>query len=318
VFSSDRRAFLGYRVSGRTLVVAGDPVGAADSLPALIDELIAEAERHGLSVAIVSAGAANLALYRAAGLRALYIGDEAIVDAAGFSLEGRPIRKVRQSVARLVRAGYQLECRSVQALSTTDMAELDAISALWRAGAPERGFSMALDDLRSDASSEGRVVIGRDADGRARSFLHFVPCPGRPAMSLSAMRRDPETPNGLTEFLLVGAIGALREQGVEELSLNFASFGRLLRAPRGPLERVVRRVVVAADRHFQTESLYRFNAKFFPRWEPRYLVYQGPLGLPRAGIAALRAEGQVPHLPLDALVPRRLVRPFSPAAGAAR
>jgi lysylphosphatidylglycerol synthetase-like protein (DUF2156 family) len=41
------------------------------------------------------------------------------------------------------------------------------------------------------------------------------------------------------------------------------------------------------------ESLYRFNAKFFPRWEPRYLVYEGALGLPRAGIAALWAEGQL-------------------------
>jgi lysyl-tRNA synthetase class 2 len=53
--------------------------------------------------------------------------------------------------------------------------------------------------------------------------------------------------------------------------------------------------------YFQIESLYKFNAKFFPRWEPRYLVYQGALGLPRAGLAAAWAEGQVPKLAL----PRR-------------
>ena len=44
---------------------------------------------------------------------------------------------------------------------------------------------------------------------------------------------------------------------------------------------------------FQIESLYRFNAKFFPRWEPRYLVYEGTFGLPRASIAAMWAEGQL-------------------------
>jgi lysyl-tRNA synthetase class 2 len=44
---------------------------------------------------------------------------------------------------------------------------------------------------------------------------------------------------------------------------------------------------------FQIESLYRFNAKFFPRWEPRFLVYDGALGLPRASLAALWAEGQL-------------------------
>ena len=45
---------------------------------------------------------------------------------------------------------------------------------------------------------------------------------------------------------------------------------------------------------FQIERLYRFNAKFFPRWEPRYVVYERRLGFPRVGLAALWAEGQLP------------------------
>jgi lysyl-tRNA synthetase class 2 len=56
---------------------------------------------------------------------------------------------------------------------------------------------------------------------------------------------------------------------------------------------VLGKLVSLGNRWFQIESLYRFNAKFFPRWEPRYLVYQGPLGLPRASLAAMWAEGQL-------------------------
>ncbi|MEA2426035.1 MAG: hypothetical protein QOH13_2445, partial [Thermoleophilaceae bacterium] len=42
------------------------------------------------------------------------------------------------------------------------------------------------------------------------------------------------------------------------------------------------------------ERLYRFNAKFLPRWEPRYMIYEGLFGLPRAGLAVMWAERQLP------------------------
>jgi lysyl-tRNA synthetase class 2 len=70
-------------------------------------------------------------------------------------------------------------------------------------------------------------------------------------------------------------------------------------------ERALGRVVSVLNPFFQIESLYRFNAKFFPRWEPRYLVYEGPLGLLRASLAAAWAEGQLPK----PKVPRRGGRP---------
>jgi lysyl-tRNA synthetase, class II len=137
-------------------------------------------------------------------------------------------------------------------------------------------------------------VLARDGDGAVRGVLHFVPVYGRDAASLSFMRRDPGTPNGLTEFLVVKAVELLREREVKELSLNFAAFARWMHSPEKRHERLLGRLVALGNPLFQIESLYRFNAKFFPRWEPRYLVYEGRLGLARAGIAAMWAEGQLP------------------------
>jgi lysyl-tRNA synthetase class 2 len=152
---------------------------------------------------------------------------------------------------------------------------------------------MSMDSLRT-AREIGGVVLTARCAGRIRGFLHFVPSYGRPAMSLSSMRRDRDTPNGLTEFLVVRAIEALGDRGVEEVSLNFAAFARVMHGPRSPLERLAGRVVALGNPFFQIESLYRFNAKFFPRWEPRYLLYEGALGLPRAALAVMWAEGQLP------------------------
>jgi lysyl-tRNA synthetase class 2 len=108
------------------------------------------------------------------------------------------------------------------------------------------------------------------------------------------MRRQRDTPNGLMEFLIAEGIEHLRDRGVTEVSLNFAAFGRLIRQPSGLLERVLGKALALGDTWFQIERLYRFNAKFFPRWEPRYFMYERRLGLPRAGIAALWLEGQLP------------------------
>jgi hypothetical protein len=60
---------------------------------------------------------------------------------------------------------------------------------------------------------------------------------------------------------------------------------------------------------FQIETLYRFNKKFAPAWQPRYLAVETPEELPRIVIAALRAEGLLPAVPwrLARLRPHRAV-----------
>jgi lysyl-tRNA synthetase class 2 len=293
LFSADRTAFLGYRVEAGVLLVSGDPVGPKDAIPGLLRELSVFAEARGLHIAALGVGERTLPLWGQLGLRSLYLGDEAVVETRAFSLEGRPIRKVRQSVTRLEKQGYRASLHELGELSAGDLAGLEEVSGRWRGGTSERGFTMSLDALRRDDHGDSLVVLGRDAEGRIRGFLHFAPSYGRAAVSLSLMRRDPETPNGLTEFLVARGLEQLRRRGIEEASLNFAAFARFIHDPRGHAQRLLGRGLLLADSVFQIERLYRFNAKFFPRWEPRYLLYERALGLPRVGLAAMWAEGQL-------------------------
>jgi lysyl-tRNA synthetase class 2 len=294
LFNRERTAFVAYRVENRVLVVSGDPVGEPSGVAELLPEVIAFAEMHGLRLAALGVSAQGRRLFEQAGLRGLYMGDEAIVDGDTFSLEGRPIRKVRQSVTRLRKAGYRTEIAELGSLDPEVLARLEEVAHDWLCGSPERGFSMAMDSLRNPAGGNTLVVYAVDEGGTIRGFLHFVPTYGRAAVSLSYMRRERETPNGLTEFLVAEGIEHLRARGIAEVSLNFAAFARLLRQPSGVVERALGRALAVGDTWFQIERLYRFNAKFFPRWEPRYFMYERRLGLPRAGIAALWLEGQLP------------------------
>ena len=294
LFSPDRQAFLGYRVEADVLLVSGDPVGPEAAIPSLLRELSLFAETRGLRLAALGAGELVRPLWEQLGLRSMYLGDEAVVETGSFSLEGRAIRKVRQSVTRLEKHGYRAELVRLGQLSDAELAELEAVSVSWRRGDVERGFTMSLDELRREDHGDSLVVLGRDAEGHIGGFLHFAPSYGRAAVSLSLMRRRLDTPNGLMEFLVARGLELLRERGVEEASLNFAAFARFVHAPRGWAERVAGRGLLIADACFQIERLHRFNAKFFPRWEPRYLMYERVQALPRVGLAALWVEGQLP------------------------
>jgi lysyl-tRNA synthetase, class II len=140
LFEPGGRAFLAYRVESGVVVVSGDPVGAPEAQPAVVAELGRFADLRGLRIAAVGASEAMLPVWRAAGLRALYLGDEAIVETGSFSLGGRAVRKIRQSVHRLEREGYRVELTPPERLDAGRLRELESVAERWRRGRPERGF----------------------------------------------------------------------------------------------------------------------------------------------------------------------------------
>ena len=63
-------------------------------------------------------------------------------------------------------------------------------------------------------------------------------------------------------------------------------FSAAERVGAGPMVRLTSRVLTFASRFWQIESLYRSNARYLPRWTPRYLCYDSSLTLTRVALAA--------------------------------
>jgi lysyl-tRNA synthetase class 2 len=111
----------------------------------------------------------------------------------------------------------------------------------------------------------------------------------------------------------VEAIKAAPDLGVKRISLNFAVFRAALargeRIGAGPVLKAWRRLLIFLSRWFQIESLYKFNAKFQPVWQPRFFVYPSLNDAPRIALAALEAEAFIvwPRLRIPGLKrpPRR-------------
>ncbi|MFE6983955.1 phosphatidylglycerol lysyltransferase domain-containing protein [Streptomyces griseus] len=315
VFSPSGKAAVCYRVVSGVMLAGGDPIGDVEAWPGAIERFMDEAQAHSWTPAVMGCSETGGQVWtRETGLTALELGDEAVVDVADFSLAGRAMRNVRQMVKRIERNGYETRVRRARDIGDTELDRIRQAAADWRGTDTERGFSMALGRIGDPADGDCVIATAHlpgsgtedSPHGDLKAVLHFVPW-GHDGMSLELMRRDRSADPGMNELLIVASLQAAEKLGVARVSLNFAMFRSALargeRLGAGPVLRCWRGLLIFLSRWFQIESLYKFNAKFKPRWEPRFVVFRTSRDLPRIGIAAMQAEGFVNF---------SLPRPFRP------
>lgn len=163
-WSPTGKAAVAYRVLGGVSLASGDPLGDPEAWPGAIGPWLAEARAHGWIPAVMGASEEAGTVYARHGLDALELGDEALVEVAEFTLEGRAMRTVRQACNRIRRAGYTVRVRRHEDIPAAEMAALLRRADDWRDGATERGFSMALGRLGDPR--DGRCVMLECADMR--------------------------------------------------------------------------------------------------------------------------------------------------------
>ncbi|MCW2887868.1 MAG: hypothetical protein JWL58_4730 [Streptosporangiaceae bacterium] len=293
IWSPTGKSCITYRVVSGVMLAGADPLGDPEAWPGAIHAFMEEADRHAWVPGVMGCSEHGAEVWcRETGLSALELGDEAIMDASDFSLEGRAMRNVRQMVNRVARQGYKAEIRREQDFAPEELKALWDQANAWRGSDTERGFSMALGRVGERGDGECAIATAIK-DGELHAFLHFVPW-GKDGLSLDLMRRDRAAQPGLNDYLIVEALKAAPALGVKKVSLNFAVFRAALargeRIGAGPVLRAWRGLLVFLSRWFQIESLYKFNAKFQPVWEPRFFVYPGLNDAPRIALAALEAE----------------------------
>jgi lysyl-tRNA synthetase class 2 len=294
VFADNARAAITYRVEVGVCLASGDPVGDPRAWPAAIDAWLRLCQTYGWAPGVMGASADGAEAFRAAGLNALQLGDEAILYPDKFRLSGPSMRAVRQAVTRARRAGLTVRIRRHRDISPEEMTKVVARADDWRDTETERGFSMALGRLGDSADDDCLLVEAVAAEHDVVAMLSLVPW-GNTGVSLDLMRRSPQSPNGTIE-LMVSELNMQSERfGINRISLNFAMFRSAFeegaRLGAGPIARLWRALLVFFSRWWQLETLYRSNMKYQPQWVPRFACYEDARVIPRVGVASVIAEG---------------------------
>jgi lysylphosphatidylglycerol synthetase-like protein (DUF2156 family) len=288
-----RDSLVAYGIFGGVCLVSPDPIGPFSERAHVWDSFRRFVDRNGWGLGVMGAGEEWLPTYQASGMRFLYIGDEAVVDPREFSLQGGKMKGLRQAVNRVARYGYTVRFLDPARLDPADAARMAELMAKSRRGEQERGFSMMLGRLFDRRDTGLLLTLVEGPDGAPVAMCQFVPSPAIGGYSLDLMRRDPgDHPNGLLDFALCSTIERLKEMGMKGLSLNFAALRSVLEGDSGDgvTQRVERWALRRLSGVLQIETLWRFNAKYEPRWLPRYIVFDSAEQFVPVVVQIMRAE----------------------------
>ena len=288
-----RDSLVAYAVFGGVCLVSPDPIGPFSERAHVWDSFRRYVDRNGWGLGVMGAGEEWLPTYQASGMRFLYIGDEAVVDPREFSLQGGKMKGLRQAVNRVARYGYTVRFLDPAHLDPADAARMAELMAKSRRGEQERGFSMMLGPAlrppghgpaaharRGSRRGPGRHVPVRPLAGHRRLLAR--PDAPRP-------RRPPERPARLRAVL---DHRPPQGDGHEGPQPELRRLRSVLEGDTGDgvTQRVERWALRRLSGVLQIETLWRFNAKYEPRWLPRYIVFDSAEQFVPVVVQIMRAE----------------------------
>ena len=285
----DCGAVVGLRIASGVAVTAGDPLAGPALSTRAVAEFVELCRHQRWAPCLYQTSPALRAAYRAAGLRLVKFGEEAVVDLDGFTLACPERANLRREVGRARRAGLSAEVLHWVTARPLLERELGEVSRAWleRHGQREMGFSLGR--LEDTVDTRAWLTVVRDGSGTVQAFSSWLPL-GAAGIALDLVRRSPQAPAGAMDLCLAHTLEEARQRDVRTASLGLVPMKDATgSAPDGPLARRVRATLYRRGAGgYRYESLTRFKSKFAPSWADRDVAFRGGLAAPRV-LAALAA-----------------------------
>lgn len=275
------RAFIAAARGGSSLIAMGAPIGAREDWRGALAALRAEAEKLSLRPVVYSAPPDLLPDLIDIGFRVEKVGENALVELAGFSLAGSARQKLRSARRRFVeREGAAFEVLAPPHASAL-WDELRAVSDAWLVshGGKEKAFSLGAFD--PDYLARHPLAIVRKS-GRIIAFANLWITHDKARGALDLMRYAPDdAPSGLMDFLFTEILLWAQAQGLKTFDLGMAPLSGMADDQYASLfARIARLVHEHGEQFYGFKGLQAFKDKFGPRWEPRYIAAPGSWTLP--------------------------------------
>lgn len=275
LFAQSDTACVAYRVYGGVALAVGDPLSAttrgATAIMSAYEEMCFVNDWRPVLVHVTPHWKERLSRR---GYQLQLIGTEAVVDVVHFENTVVGGKYFRQINNRFTKLGYTTEVLQPPHHEAV-IDRLRHISQDWlgQPGRVERGFMMGY--FNESYMQQCALFVARDAAGTIQAFLNLLPSPIPEEANYDLLRSADSAPGNINDYLLIQLFAHLASQGISRLNMGLCPLAGLDEEPNTLINRSLRFVYANGDRLYSFRGLYRFKAKYEPKWSERYVAYKG-------------------------------------------
>ena len=266
-----------YNESGKVWIVAGEPLGREEDLPAITAEFVKYARSRKKIVAFLPTTEKYARSVASQNLRIVKVGASPYFDLQNWNPRGNSAKKLRLGVNRGRRSGVAVE--EIRNVTAEFRREVDDLTTQWndcrRAGV---NFGWLFELIPFQNSKSKKYFAARTEDGKLVGLLAASPIPAREGWYLEDVLRSSDAPDGTSDLLVFETLKFLAAQGAK-----LATLGTVPLSQKGANDLstgnnfIVEKALAFSRNHLN--SLYNFDglgcfkSKFVPTWwESEYVI----------------------------------------------
>lgn len=276
-FSDFHDAFISYRIANGFAIVLEEPVCSEENKLEVLAEFYRQCSKMGLRVAFYRVDENSILWFNQLRKQKMIIGQEAILDAANFKLQGKDKKSLRNALNSLEKKGYTTSIHRAPLVDVL-IVELKKVSDEWLEAfdKEEQIFSQGMFDPKEIMQQD--VITIADADGKIAAFLNIIPDYSPGECTYDLIRKTQEAPGGCMDSLIIKMIEYATEHQCQYINLGLVPMTGITE-PQSPAEQLIKFAGEKLKRFRHYHGLRDFKEKYATIWENKFLVYESDYDL---------------------------------------
>ena len=271
-FSGLHDAFVSYRIANGFAIVLEEPVCAEENKIEVLAEFYKQCSKMGLRTAFYRVDENSILWFNQLRKQKMIIGQEAILDAENFTLEGKDKKSLRNALNSLQKKGFITSSHKAP-LENDLVMKLKKISDEWLDAfdKEEQVFSQGMFDAKEIMQQD--VITIADGEGNIAAFLNIIPDYSPDECTYDLIRKTTDAPGGCMDALIIKLIDYAKENKCQYINLGLVPMTGITE-PQNPAEQLIKYAGEKLKRFKHYHGLRDFKEKYATIWEDKFLVYE--------------------------------------------